>query len=119
VIVHLDGIYTLISADGTQEMQFQDYVVPSSAAWRVAVRQLELWLEQTKNGSGGSNGSVQDQHQGDRERRRSLVRHVLGLGRRSTHIRRFRHISVVDPRSAVDGLSPSTTDQPRSLNPPQ
>jgi len=43
----------LISPDGTQEMQFQDYVVPSSAAWRVVVRQLELWLEQMKNDSGG------------------------------------------------------------------
>lgn len=53
VIVHLDGIYTLISPDGTQEMQFQDYVVPSSAAWRVVVRQLELWLEQMKNDSRG------------------------------------------------------------------
>lgn len=29
VIIHLDGMYTLISPDGTQEMQFQDYVVPS------------------------------------------------------------------------------------------
>ena len=54
VIVHLDGIYTLISPDGTQEMQFQDYVVPSSAAWRVVVRQLELWLEQMKDDSGGA-----------------------------------------------------------------
>lgn len=53
VIVHLDGMYTLISPDGTQEMQFQDYVVPSSAAWRVVVRQLELWLEQMKNDPGG------------------------------------------------------------------
>jgi hypothetical protein len=53
VIVHLDGIYTLISPDGTREMQFQDYVVPSSAAWRVVVRQLELWLEQMKDESGG------------------------------------------------------------------
>ena len=53
VIVHLGGIYTLISPDGTQEMQFQDYVVPSSAAWRVVVRQLELWLERMKNKSGG------------------------------------------------------------------
>jgi hypothetical protein len=53
VIVHLDGMYTLVSPDGTQEVQFQDYVVPSSAAWRVVVRQLELWLEQMKNDSGG------------------------------------------------------------------
>jgi hypothetical protein len=53
VIVHLGGIYTLISPDGTQEMQFQDYVVPSSAAWRVVVRQLELWLERMKSDSGG------------------------------------------------------------------
>jgi hypothetical protein len=52
VIVHLDGMYTLISPDGTQEMQFQDYVVPSPAAWRVVVRQLEDWLEQMKEGSG-------------------------------------------------------------------
>lgn len=43
----------LISPNGTQEMQFQEYVVPSSAAWRVVVRQLELWLEQMKNDSGG------------------------------------------------------------------
>ena len=53
MIVHLGGIYTLISPDGTQEMQFQDYLVPSSAAWRVVVRQLELWLEQIKSDSGG------------------------------------------------------------------
>jgi hypothetical protein len=53
VVVHLDGMYTLISPDGTQEMQFQDYVVPSSAAWRVVVRQLEGWLEQMREGSGG------------------------------------------------------------------
>ena len=46
-------MYTLISPDGMQEMQFQDYVVPSSAAWRVVVRQLELWLGQMKKGSGG------------------------------------------------------------------
>ena len=65
MIVHLDGMYTLVSPDGTQEMQFQDYVVPSSAAWRVVVRQLELWLEQMKNDSEGCDGSVQDQHQGD------------------------------------------------------
>jgi hypothetical protein len=38
VIVHLGGIYTLTSPDGTREMQFEDYVVPSSAAWRVVVR---------------------------------------------------------------------------------
>ena len=53
MIVHLGGMDTLISPDGTQEMQFQDYVVPSSAAWRVVVRQLELWLEQMKDESGG------------------------------------------------------------------
>jgi hypothetical protein len=53
VIVHLDGMYTLVSPDGTQEMQFQDYVVPSSAAWRVVVRQLEFWLGQMKDDSGG------------------------------------------------------------------
>ena len=53
IIVHLDGIYTLISPDGTREMQFLDYVVPSSAAWRVEGRQLEFWLEQMKKGSGG------------------------------------------------------------------
>jgi hypothetical protein len=53
VIVHLDGMYTLISPDGTQEMQFQDYVVPSSAAWRVVVRQLEGWLGRMREGSGG------------------------------------------------------------------
>jgi hypothetical protein len=53
VIVHLHGMHTLISPDGSQEMQFQDYVVPSSVAWRVVVRQLELWLEQMKNDSGG------------------------------------------------------------------
>jgi hypothetical protein len=53
VIVHLDGMYTLISPDGTQDMQFQDYVVPSSLAWRVVVRQLEDWLEQMKQDSGG------------------------------------------------------------------
>ncbi len=47
------GFLALISPDDTQEMQFQDYVVPSSAAWRVVVRQLELWLEQMKNDSGG------------------------------------------------------------------
>src|ERR1700730_12613826 len=43
-------------------------VVPSSATWWVVVRQLERWLEQMKNDSGGSDGSVQDQHQGDRQR---------------------------------------------------
>ena len=53
MIVHLDGMYTLISPDATQEMQFQDYVVPSSGAWRVVVRQLEDWLEQMKDDSGG------------------------------------------------------------------
>jgi hypothetical protein len=53
VIVHLGGIYMLVSPDGTQDMQFQDYVVPSSAAWRVVVRQLELWLERMKDESGG------------------------------------------------------------------
>ena len=53
VIIHLDGMYSLISPDGTQEMQFQDYVVPSSAAWRVVVRQLELWLAQMNKDSGG------------------------------------------------------------------
>ena len=45
-------MYTLISPDGPQEMQFQDYVVPSSAAWRSVVRQLELWLEQLKGDPG-------------------------------------------------------------------
>jgi hypothetical protein len=30
-----------------------DYRVPSSAAWRVVVRQLERWLEQMKEDSGG------------------------------------------------------------------
>jgi hypothetical protein len=34
-------------------MQFQDYVVPSSAAWRVLVRQLGLSLERMKNDSEG------------------------------------------------------------------
>jgi hypothetical protein len=53
VIVYLDGMYTLIAPDGTQEMLFQDYVVPSSGAWWVVVRQLEDWLEQMKQGSGG------------------------------------------------------------------
>jgi hypothetical protein len=53
VIVHLDGMYTLISRDGTQDMQFQDYVVPSSLAWRVVVGQLEDWLEQMKQNPGG------------------------------------------------------------------
>jgi hypothetical protein len=53
VIVHLDGMYTLLSPDGTQEMQFQDYVVPSTGAWRVVVRQLEGWLEQMKQDSAG------------------------------------------------------------------
>ena len=53
VIVHLDGRYMLISPDGTQSMQFLDYVVPSSVAWRVVVRQLENWLEQMKENSGG------------------------------------------------------------------
>jgi hypothetical protein len=53
VIVYLDDMYTLISPDGTQEMQFPDYVVPSSGAWRVVVRQLENWLEQVKRDSGG------------------------------------------------------------------
>jgi hypothetical protein len=53
IIVHLDGMYTLISPDGMQEMQFQDYVVPSSGAWRVVVRQLEDWLVQMKENSGG------------------------------------------------------------------
>jgi hypothetical protein len=46
-------MYTLISPDGMQEMQFQDYVVPSSGAWRVVVRQLEDWLVQMKENSGG------------------------------------------------------------------
>jgi hypothetical protein len=51
------GEYTraaaVISPDGTQSMQFLDYVVPSSVAWRVVVRQLEDWLEQVKENSGG------------------------------------------------------------------
>ncbi len=53
LIVHLDGMYTLMSPDGTQELQFQDYVVPSSGAWRAVVRQLEEWLAQMRHGSGG------------------------------------------------------------------
>jgi hypothetical protein len=53
IIVYLDGMYTLISPDGLQEMQFQDYVVPSSGSWRVVVRQLEDWLVQMKENSGG------------------------------------------------------------------
>jgi hypothetical protein len=39
--------------------------------------------------------------------------------RRSTHIRRFRHISVVDPRSAVDGWCWDTTEPPPSPDQPQ
>jgi hypothetical protein len=53
VIVYQDGMYTLISPDGTKDMQFLDYKVPSSLAWRVVVRQLEGWLEQVKEDSGG------------------------------------------------------------------
>jgi hypothetical protein len=45
--------------------------------------------------------------------------HQPGTRRRTTHIRRFRHISVVDPGFVVDPGSPSTLNQPRSLNPPQ
>ena len=47
------GKFSLGMAQRTQSMQFLDYVVPSSVAWRVVVRQLEDWLEQVKENSGG------------------------------------------------------------------
>jgi hypothetical protein len=45
--------------------------------------------------------------------------HALQTRRRNTHIRRFGHISAVDPGFVVDPVHPRPPDQPQDPDQPQ
>jgi hypothetical protein len=42
-----EGIYTLVSPDGTEDYQFLGRVVASSGIWRLMVNDLQGWLART------------------------------------------------------------------------
>jgi hypothetical protein len=47
------------------------------------------------------------------------MRHEPQTRRRTKHIRRFRHISVVDPGYVVDRMHSRTLDQPQNPDQPR
>lgn len=47
VIWFHEGVYTLVSPDGTKDFQFLGRVVASSGVWRHMISELRDWLEQT------------------------------------------------------------------------
>lgn len=70
VIHFLEGTYTLVSPDATEDFQFLGRVVASSGVWRHMVSELRDWLEQTANEAEGRGDSgLQDLAQGDCRRR--------------------------------------------------
>jgi len=47
VIFRHEGVYTLLSPDLEEDLQFLRRVVPSSVVWRHMVAELRAWLERT------------------------------------------------------------------------